>query len=38
MDFAVLLMRSSYSALDRLDCVAMVRWWSLFVRQRNWLN
>jgi hypothetical protein len=25
MDFAVLLMRSSYSALDRLDCVAMVR-------------
>ena len=24
MDFAVLLMRSSYSALDQLDCVAMV--------------
>ena len=24
MDFAVLLMRSSYSALDKLDCVAMV--------------
>jgi hypothetical protein len=25
MDFAVLLMRSSYNALDTLDCVAMVR-------------
>jgi hypothetical protein len=24
-DFAVLLMRSSYDALDQLDCVAMVR-------------
>ena len=24
-DFAVLLMRSSYNALDELDCVAMVR-------------
>ena len=25
MDFAVLLMRSSYNSLDKLDCVAMVR-------------
>ena len=25
IDFAVLLMRSSYNALDSLDCVAMVR-------------
>lgn len=28
-DFAVLLMRSSYNALDQLDCVAMVRFQSL---------
>ena len=30
-DFAVLLMRSSYNALDQLDCVAMVRTSDLFL-------
>lgn len=29
MDFAVLLMRSSYNSLDQLDCVAMVSLWSV---------
>jgi len=29
-DFAVLLMRSSYNALDQLDVVAMVRFWVIF--------
>lgn len=29
MNFAVLLMRSSYNSLDQLDCVAMVRWSAL---------
>lgn len=24
-DFAVLLMRSSYNAMDKIDCIAMVR-------------
>lgn len=30
-DFAVLLMRSSYNALDQLDCVAMVRLFCVFL-------
>lgn len=30
-DFAVLMMRSSYNALDQLDCVAMVRCFSLLL-------
>ena len=33
-DFAVLLMRSSYNALDELDCVAMVR--TIFVWTMDW--
>jgi hypothetical protein len=31
LEFAVLLMRSSYQALDQIDCVAMVRYYILLL-------